>query len=86
VQRGRRPFRDWSRGPYGERRGIAGFRQVSRSAGAEKTNNGANLARLEEEGGVVEDFFGQLCFIPFDSPSPGDQVRVPHHGRRTGGT
>jgi len=31
-----------------------------------------------------EDFFGQLWFIPSDSPSPSGQVRVPHHGRRTG--
>ena len=59
---------------------------MARSAGAGKTNNGADLAGLEEEGGAVEDFFGQLWFIPSDSPSPGGQVRVRHHGlHRDGG-
>jgi len=76
VQRVRRPFKDWNKGPNGETCGTTGSRQVARSAGAGKTNNGAHLVGLEEEGGAVEDFFGQLWFIPSDPPSPGGHVRV----------
>jgi hypothetical protein len=53
---------------------------VSRSAGGKKKSNGVDLVELEEEGGAVEDFFGQLWYIPAVSPSLGGQVRVRHRG------
>jgi hypothetical protein len=53
---------------------------VSQSAGGKKKSNGADLVELEEEGGALEDFFGQLWYVPVVSPSLGGQVRVRHRG------